>query len=213
VLTLLVEEQQGHLPDRKVIDASIRDAVAEVVNKQVESGLDIINDGKQGRVDYKVYIKDRLTGFEGESTPPIGDGDEEVPELVAILRQFASPFQKRPTCSGPIMWKDWPAVEQDLENLKVATAGAPVQEVFMTSHSPGQIARFQHNRYYPAEEEYLYALAEVMKPQYRAITQAGFLLQLDCPDLALSRHTLFAHLNWRSSGKSLRCTWRCLTTP
>jgi 5-methyltetrahydropteroyltriglutamate--homocysteine methyltransferase len=195
VLSLLIEEQQGQRPDRNTLDTSIRQAVAEVVNKQVESGLDIINDGEQGRVDYTVYIKDRLTGFEGESTPPVGAGDEEFPELAAILRQFASPFQKRPACTGPIMWKDWPAVEKDLENLKVATASTPAQEVFVTSPSPGQIARFLHNHYYPTEEEYLYALAEVVKRQYQAITEAGFLLQLDCPDLALSRHTLFAHLS------------------
>ena len=77
----------------------------------------MINDGEQGRVDYTVYLKDRLTGFDGQSTPPLGTGDEEFPELAAILRQFASPFQHRPACTGPVAWKDWPAVEADIRTF------------------------------------------------------------------------------------------------
>jgi 5-methyltetrahydropteroyltriglutamate--homocysteine methyltransferase len=194
LLGLLVQEQAGRLPDRAALDASVRRAVAEVVNKQVECGLDVINDGEQGRVDYTVFVKDLLTGFEGESTPPIGVGDDEFPELAELLRPFASPFQSRPACIGPIAWKNWATVETDLDNLKTATANVNVEEVFVTFPSPGQIARFLHNRYYPGEEAYLYALADVMKRAYHAIIDAGFLLQLDCPDLALSRHTMFAHL-------------------
>jgi 5-methyltetrahydropteroyltriglutamate--homocysteine methyltransferase len=194
MLHLLLDEQARRLTDRATLDAAIQRAVTEVVQKQAESGLDVINDGEQGRVDYTVYIKDRLTGFEGESTPPIGTGDEEFPELAAILRQFASPFQSRPACTGPVAWKDWPSVEADISNLQVAMANVRAEEFFMTSPSPGQIARFLHNHYYADDESYLYALADVMKLQYDAIVQAGFVLQLDCPDLALSRHTVFAHL-------------------
>jgi 5-methyltetrahydropteroyltriglutamate--homocysteine methyltransferase len=194
LLSLMLEEQAQPGTDRTALDAAIQRAVAEVVHKQAAHGLDVINDGEQGRVDYTVYIKDRLTGFEGESTPPLGTGDEEFPELAAILRQFASPFQRRPACTGPVTWKDWPAVEADIDHLKVAMANVPVEEFFLTSPSPGQIARFLHNRYYADEEAYIYALADVMKAQYQAIVDAGFVLQLDCPDLALSRHTVFAHL-------------------
>jgi 5-methyltetrahydropteroyltriglutamate--homocysteine methyltransferase len=195
LLSLMIEEQARPGTDRTALDAAIQRAVAEVVQKQAEHGLDVINDGEQGRVDYTVYIKDRLTGFEGESAPPLGTGAEEFPELAAILRQFASPFQIRPACTGPVTWKDWPAVEADIGHLQGAIANIPAEAFFMTAPSPGQIARFLQNRYYANEEAYLYALADVMRLQYQAIVDAGFVLQLDCPDLALSRHTVFAHLS------------------
>jgi 5-methyltetrahydropteroyltriglutamate--homocysteine methyltransferase len=195
LLSLMIEEQARPGTERAALDAAVRRAVAEVVRKQAATGLDVINDGEQGRVDYTVYLKDRLTGFDGESAPPLGTGDEEFPELAAILRQFASPFQRRPACTGPVTWKDWPAVEADIHNLKTAMANVPAEEFFMTSPSPGQIARFLRNQYYADDEAYLYALADVMQAQYQAIVDAGFVLQLDCPDLALSRHTIFAHLS------------------
>jgi 5-methyltetrahydropteroyltriglutamate--homocysteine methyltransferase len=195
VIQRLLESQANPGADRTALDASVRRAVTDVVAMQVASGVDVIGDGEQGRVDYTVYLKDRLTGFEGPSAPPLGTGDEEFPELAAILRQFASPFQHRPACTGPVAWKDWPAVEADIAAFKAAVAGAPAEECFMTSPSPGQIGRFLHNRYYRDDEAYLYALADVMRRQYRAIVEAGFVLQLDCPDLALSRHTVFAHLS------------------
>ena len=195
MLGLLVEEQQARLAERAQLDSSVRAAVQDVFNRQVETGLDVVNDGEQGRVDYTVYVKDRLTGYDGESTPLGGmTSDVEFPELAELLKPFASPFQVRPTCTGPIEWMDWPAVEMDIENLRVASAATGAEEVFMTSPSPGQISRFLHNEYYPSDEAYIYALAEVMKRQYNAISEAGFLLQLDCPDLALGRHQLFSHL-------------------
>ena len=196
MLGLLVEEQQRRLEERSQLDDSVRAAVREVFNRQVETGLDVVNDGEQGRVDYTVYVKDRLTGYEGESVPLGGMTDDvEFPELAELLKPFASPFQVRPTCTGPIDWMDWPAVEADIENLRAAAADSNAEEVFMTSPSPGQIARFLHNEYYPTDEAYIYALAGVMKRQYDAIAGAGFLLQLDCPDLALGRHQIFSHLS------------------
>ena len=201
MLGLLVEEQQSRqearLAERAQLDSSVRAAVQDVFNRQVATGLDVVNDGEQGRVDYTVYVKDRLTGYDGESVPLGGmTSDVEFPELAELLKPFASPFQVRPTCTGPIDWLDWPAVEMDIENLRAASAGSGTgaEEVFMTSPSPGQIARFLHNEYYPTDEAYIYALAEVMKRQYNAIVEAGFLLQLDCPDLALGRHQIFSHL-------------------
>jgi 5-methyltetrahydropteroyltriglutamate--homocysteine methyltransferase len=193
LLGLLQEREEGRLRAEASLHDRVRSAVLDVVRKQGETGLSVINDGEQGRADYTIYVKDRLTGFGGESSPWPNADAEEFPEWAEMARQFAPPFQKRPACTGPVEWKDWPAVERDIANLKDATAGR-TEEVFMTSPSPGQIGRFLQNRYYPSDEKYLYTLAGVMKREYQAIVQAGFILQLDCPDLALGRHTQFAHL-------------------
>jgi 5-methyltetrahydropteroyltriglutamate--homocysteine methyltransferase len=194
LLALLQEREEGRLRGEAALHDRTRSAVLDIVRKQAETGLSVINDGEQGRADYTIYVKDRLTGFSGESTPWPNTDAEEFPEWAEMARQFAPPFQKRPACTGPIEWKDWPAVERDIRNLKDATAGRS-EEVFMTSPSPGQIGRFLQNRYYPSDEKYLYTLADVMKREYQAIVQAGFILQIDCPDLALGRHTQFAHLS------------------
>jgi 5-methyltetrahydropteroyltriglutamate--homocysteine methyltransferase len=182
----LLSEKKG-AGDRAALDAAVRDAVADVVQKQIAAGVDVINDGEQGRTDYTVHVVDRLTGFEGQSTPPLGTGEPEFPELAALLSQFASPFQHRPACSGPVAWKDWPAAEADIARAKAALESAGAAEYFMTSPSPGQIARYLKNHHYKTDEEYLYALADVMAREYRAIVEAGLVLQLDCPDLAMSR--------------------------
>jgi 5-methyltetrahydropteroyltriglutamate--homocysteine methyltransferase len=203
LVQLLLEDGQRPSANRAALEAAVRNAVAGVVAKQIECGLDIINDGEQGRTDYTVHVKDRLSGFEGPSSEPRGTGDEEFPELALLLKQFASPFQHRPACSGPIGWKDWPAVEADLARAKSATenatesgtAGDGARQAFMTSPSPGQIARYLKNGHYPDDEAYLTALADTMKREYRAIVDAGFILQLDCPDLAMSRHMLYPHLS------------------
>ena len=194
LLTLLQEREEGRARGEAALHDRTRSAVLDVVKKQTDTGLSVINDGEQGRADYTIYVKDRLTGFSGESSPWPNTDAEEFPEWAEMARQFAPPFQKRPACTGPVEWKDWPAVERDIRNLKDATAGRP-EEVFMTSPSPGQIGRFLQNRYYPSDEKYLYTLADVMKREYQSIVQAGLILQVDCPDLALGRHTQFAHLS------------------
>jgi 5-methyltetrahydropteroyltriglutamate--homocysteine methyltransferase len=191
LVTMLQEREAGAQPAG--FDARVRAAVLEAVKRQAATGLSIVNDGEQGRADYTVYVKDRLTGFDGESTSLPNLDAEEFPEWTEMARQLAPPFQRRPACTGPIEWKDWPAVERDIQNLRDATAGT-AGEVFMTSPSPGQIGRFLQNRHYPSDEAYLYRLAEIMRREYRAIVQAGFLLQIDCPDLALGRSTQFANL-------------------
>jgi 5-methyltetrahydropteroyltriglutamate--homocysteine methyltransferase len=194
LLGLLQEREEGRLGDEAKLHERTRGAVRDAVTRQVETGLSVVNDGEQGRSDYTVYVKDRLTGFSGESAPWPNPDVDEFPEWTEMARQFAPPFQKRPACTGPVAWKDWPAVERDIRNLKDAAGAAGAQEVFMTSPSPGQIGRFLQNRHYKSDEEYLYTLAEVMKREYRAIVEAGLILQVDCPDLALGRHTQFAHL-------------------
>ena len=191
-LLLANEKNPGRRHDELM--AGVREAVADVVWKQVECGLDIINDGEQGRTDYTVHVLGRLSGFEGESAPPMGTGEPEFPELAEILKQFASPFQHRPACSGPVFWKDWPAAEANIRIAKEAVAGAKCVDAFMTSPSPGQIARYLKNRYYKTDEEYIFALADVMRREYKAIVEAGLILQLDCPDLAMLRHMVYPNL-------------------
>jgi 5-methyltetrahydropteroyltriglutamate--homocysteine methyltransferase len=194
LVAMLRDREEGRPPAAPALAARVRAAVLDTVRRQVDTALSVVNDGEQARVDYTVYVKDRLTGFDGESAPLPGIDADEFPEWTEMARQFAPPFQRRPACTGPVTWKDWPAVEQDIRNLADATAGRPVEEVFMTSPSPGQIGRFLQNRYYPDDETYLSTVAEVMRREYRAIVDAGFILQVDCPDLALGRHTQFAHL-------------------
>jgi 5-methyltetrahydropteroyltriglutamate--homocysteine methyltransferase len=191
---MIQAREEGRTGHATAFNERVRTAVLAAVQKQLATGLSIVNDGEQGRADYTIYVKDRLTGFDGESAPLPNRDAEEFPEWAGMARQLAPPFQRRPACTGPITWKDWPAVERDIRNLKEATAGRGAQEVFMTSPSPGQIGRFLPNHHYPSDEAYLYAVADVMKREYAAIVQAGFLLQIDCPDLALGRHTQFAHL-------------------
>ncbi len=195
VVELLLAEQNDPGGRAAELAEAVRAAVAEAVRKQVACGLDIVNDGEQGRTDYTTHVKDRLTGFDGPSSPPLGTGEPDFPELSAMLAYFASPFQHRPACSGPVAWKDFAAVEADIARSRAAATAVGAQEMFMTSPSPGQIARYLKNQHYRSDEAYLYALADVMAREYRAIVDAGFVLQLDCPDLALSRHMVFAHLS------------------
>jgi 5-methyltetrahydropteroyltriglutamate--homocysteine methyltransferase len=191
-LLCLREERRPY--DQAGFAERVRAAVGEVVQRQLAIGLDVINDGEQSRSQYATYVKERLTGFEGErlirARPRLGDAD--FPGYVVTHQSSAS--MPHPACTGPIVWKDWTAVQQDIDNLQAALGARQVEEVFMTSASPGVIAAFLPNEYYPTEEAYLYALAEVMQAEYRAIVQAGFLLQVDCPDLAMTRVTQFAHL-------------------
>jgi len=166
---LRLREGQDDL-DQAAFDASTHQAVAEVVQRQIDTGLDVINDGEQGRAQYATYVKDRLTGFEGERLVRSWARLEDVdfPEFAANRTHSSSTSMPQPTCSGPITWKDWPAVERDLGNLQTAVGEPQTEEVFMTAASPGVIAYFIPNDYYRDEEAYLYALAEVMKDEYKA---------------------------------------------
>ena len=140
VVEELLAEERRPGSRRAELQAAVREAVAGVVRRQVECGLDIINDGEQARTDYTVHVLKRLTGYEGESAPPMGTGEPEFPELAEILKHFASPFQHRPACNGPVGWKDWPAAEADIALAKAALAGAKTDnnaaDIFMTSPSP-----------------------------------------------------------------------------
>ncbi len=194
---LLREREEQASFDVGRLTAGVRDAVAEVVAKQQSAGIDVVNDGEQGRAQYATYVKERLSGFDGErlsrTRPRLDDAD--FPDFAAAQTHLSSRNMPQPACTGPISWKDRLAVERDIETLQRVAANTPVEEVFMTAASPGVIANFLPNEYYPTEEAYLYALADVMKDEYNAIAASGLTLQIDCPDLAMTRVSQFSHLS------------------
>jgi 5-methyltetrahydropteroyltriglutamate--homocysteine methyltransferase len=197
LLSLLAAKEAGTLAGRGEFDAAVRDAVAVTVRNQVEAGVDVINDGEMSKVGYSTYVKDRLTGFEGESNALTGmlADIKEFPDYAArLFSQSPAAMLKMPACNGPIEYRDTHDLEVDLANLKAATARVKAEEVFMSAASPGVISVFLANHYYKTREAYLAALADAMRTEYEAIYRAGFLLQLDCPDLAMNRHIQFADL-------------------
>jgi 5-methyltetrahydropteroyltriglutamate--homocysteine methyltransferase len=192
LIEMLRTADMGEAVEEQAFQQRVREAVAETVKRQRESGLDVINDGEEGKPGYSTYIKDRCTGFEGESRSTMVQGEgKDFPEWAEQRRRTGLPAFSRPACNGPIAWKDFDAVKRDVENLKAAAEASDAEELFMTSASPGVIAIFLTNDYYPSHEAYLDAIANVMRDEYRAIVDAGFILQLDCPDLAMSRHNRY----------------------
>ncbi|PYM18717.1 MAG: hypothetical protein DMD78_26975 [Candidatus Rokuibacteriota bacterium] len=182
----------GTLPEPAAFEARVRHAVAEAVRKQVAAGVDVVNDGEQGKVGYSTYVRHRLSGFDGSSVVAQRADWADFPE--ALARHPRSSVS-RPSCTGPIEWRDRAAVGKDVGNLAAALAGMKPAEAFMTAASPGVIAHFLRNEHYPSREAYLARLTDVMKEEYDAIARAGFVLQVDCPDLAMSRHLAFAELS------------------
>jgi 5-methyltetrahydropteroyltriglutamate--homocysteine methyltransferase len=166
--------------------APLCSVVAETVSAQIRSGLDVINDGEMSKPSYVSYVTERLTGFGGPPAPRRRKNVEDFPEYAA--RRFGDPALARilapPSCNGPVSYRGHELLARDLENLRAAVAEHPAVEAFMTAASPGVIEMFMPNHHYPREEDYLLALAEAMKEEYDAIAGAGFLVQLDCPDLA-----------------------------
>ncbi len=167
---------------------------------------------------YATYIKDRLNGFGGESQPLVYQDLVGFPEFAA--RVFGDPGRSRrrtPGCNGPISVRDTTAPEADVANLKAAIARSERAEAFLSAASPGVVSLFFHNDHYPSEEAYLYAIAEAMRQEYETIAEAGLILQIDCPDLAMGRHIQYAALSSPNSAKrrgstSRRSTMRCRTS-
>jgi len=189
---LISAADAGRPEEPGVFQARVREAVGEVVRQQRAAGIDVISDGEAGKPGYATYIKDRCAGFGGVSRSTMVQGENrDFPEWAAKRAAGGPPRLSQPSCTGPIAWKDFNAVARDIANLKAAAAASGATEVFMTSASPGVIALFLPNDFYPNHEAYLRAIANVMRDEYRAIVDAGFILQLDCPDLAMSRPNRF----------------------
>ena len=193
VVEALFTQDRGEAYDPKKFDATIRRAVADAVHKQVEAGIDIPSDGEMGKISYATYIRHRLTGFEPGQVPRATPQDlDDFPEYRdKIAAVGATPKYQRPICKGPIKVKDLEPLKADISRMKEALAKANVVEGFMTAASPGTIAVFQPNEYYPSHEAYLEALAEAMRTEYETIVNSGLILSVDCPDLAMGRHIRF----------------------
>jgi 5-methyltetrahydropteroyltriglutamate--homocysteine methyltransferase len=183
----------GREPEPAAFEARVRRAVADVVRQQVEAGVDVVNDGEQGKVGYSTYVRHRLTGFGGQAAVPTRADWADFPQAAARSERRSAIL--RPSCNGPIEWKDRGAVQKDVANFREALQGVQPAEAFMTAASPGVIAHFLRNEHYPSREAYLARLVDVMKEEYDAIHRAGFVLQVDCPDLAMSRHLAFPELS------------------
>jgi 5-methyltetrahydropteroyltriglutamate--homocysteine methyltransferase len=177
------------------LDALAAAAVDDVVRRQVQVGIDIVNDGEMGRLGYASYVKDRLGGFKGEDEGGFANTDvADHPEFAAREARW-KPVRHIPACTAPITPGDPAALSREIDRLRTAAAASGAAQAFMTAPSPGVISIFFANRHYPDREAYLHAIGEAMRPDYEAVAAAGVTLQLDCPDLAMGRHATFGRLS------------------
>jgi len=195
VVNFLFVQDRGEPIDSQAFESAVARAVDDAVHKQEAAGIDIASDGEMSKISYATYIRHRLTGFEGDSARPTPKDLEDYPEYRdRLVKAGHSATYKRPVCTGPVKVKDLSPVKQDIARMKAALATSNIAEGFMNSVSPGTIAVFQPNEYYPSHETYLAALADAMREEYEMIANSGLLLQLDCPDLAMGGHTRFKSL-------------------
>jgi 5-methyltetrahydropteroyltriglutamate--homocysteine methyltransferase len=173
-------------------DAVIAGAVADVVKRQVAIGLDVVSDGEMSKISYATYISERLTGFDGDTPREPGQDLVEYPGLLTKLAERgATAKYRRPRCVGEIGIRNPEPLRKDLANMRAAIDASRPADAFLNAASPGVIALFQPNDFYPTQDDYLEALAEGMRVEYEAIVAAGFLVQIDAPDLAMGRHTMY----------------------
>jgi 5-methyltetrahydropteroyltriglutamate--homocysteine methyltransferase len=173
-------------------DAVITGAVADVVKRQVGIGLDVVSDGEMSKISYATYISERLTGFDGDTPREPGQDLVEYPGLLTKLAERgATAKYRRPRCVGEIGIKNLEPLRKDLANMRAAVNASQPADAFLNAASPGVVALFQPNDFYPTQDDYLEALAEGMRVEYEAIVAAGFLVQIDAPDLAMGRHTMY----------------------
>ena len=196
----LLEAREGRAAyDAAEFDRTIRRAVLDIVKRQAEIGVDIVSDGETSKISYATYVHDRLAGFSEEGTPGPPKPHLDVaafPEFRKRMAQFTGAQRfRRVTCVGPIKVQNREALTRDLDNMRAAVDAARPAEGFLNAASPGVVASFLPNSFYPSHEAYIEAIADAMQEEYAAVAAAGFILQLDCPDLAMSRHTGFQDLS------------------
>lgn len=194
LIRAMFAKEEGVPVDGVKLKAQIRAAVAEVVEKQRAAGIDLLDDGEMSKPSYVTYVKDRLSGFGGESVPVPYQDLVEFPAMGQ--RVFGDPGRSRrktPGCNAPVSLIDRTGVQEDIENLTAAAGGGETR--FLTAASPGVISLFFNDSYYKDFERYIFAVAEAMRYEYETITSAGFVVQIDCPDLAMGRHMMYSNLD------------------
>ena len=183
--------------DVAALSDRVATAVQQVVDRQAEAGVSIVNDGEMSKPSYATYVKDRLHGFGGESVQDYFFADlVDYPRSAEMVA--ANPGRRKrtaPACNGPVSVKDHDAITQDMANLNKAVAGSPVSGTFSSAASPGVVSLFFANDFYATDEEYLFAIAEAMRYEYETIAAGGAAVQVDCPDLAMGRHSAYADMD------------------
>jgi 5-methyltetrahydropteroyltriglutamate--homocysteine methyltransferase len=193
LLEELLRRDRGEPVDAVARDARVREAVADSVLRQARAGIAIVNDGEAGKIGYSTYVTERLDGFGGEADPPGPPTDMlEFPDYLARTSGEGDGGPAMPACDGPIAYRDTDAVRADIDALREALDGVAVEDAFLSAASPGVVAFFLADRHYGDHEAYLFAIADAMKVEYDEIHRGGLVLQLDCPDLALTRHRIGA---------------------
>lgn len=193
---MLLDRDAGKPVDAAEFEAVVKAAVGDVVRKQIEVGIDVVNDGEMSKIGYATYIKDRASGFSGTSPRRVPADLELYPRyLKGAAERRESPAIQRPNCNAEVKLTDNAPLERDIANFAATLDGAGATEGFMSAASPGVICAFLPNEYYATEDDYLEALAAVMQQEYEAIHAAGFVIQLDCPDLAMARHMQYKALS------------------
>lgn len=196
VVDLIFARENKQPFDPSQFDTIMTSACAETVKRQSEAGIDIVSDGETSKISYATYVKDRYTGFDGDSPR---NAPADLKQFPGFLKRLAddggTPTYARPMCVGEVKSKGQDELLKDIANLKAGMNACDVDEGFMNAASPGVISLFLQNDFYPDRTAYLAALSDAMRDEYKTIVDSGLFLQLDCPDLALSRHMLFTDLS------------------
>ena len=196
LIRVMYAKEEGVPVEPEALAARIKAAVAEIVRKQAAAGVDLVNDGEMSKPSYATYVKDRLAGFGGTGNTFVYQDVHEFPNLERKV--FGDPGRSRrktPACNGPISVRDRAAAQVDVDNLKAVMTEVQVSGGFMSAASPGVVSLFFRNDYYKDFETYIYAIAEAMRDEYETVAKAGFVLQIDCPDLGMGRHIQYADLD------------------
>lgn len=197
LVDLLVKKDKEEPYDHAAMDRLVRQAVADVVARQVSIGIDVVSDGETSKIGYATYIKERLTGFGGENFAPKPQRDlADFPDFRSRMIQFTGPqVFRRLCCIGEVTRHDHTSAQQDITNFQAAISASKPVDAFMPAASPGVVSSFQPNRHYPTHAAYIEAVAAAMREEYEAIANAGIVVQIDSPDLAMARHTGFQDLS------------------
>ena len=208
VVDMLFVLERGEARAAALVEDTLQRGVNDAVRRQEDAGLDVVSDGEMSKISYATYVRHRLTGFDGDSARPTPQDLDDFPRFRdRLVSEGHSPTYRRPVCVGPIGLKDCTPVLNDIARLQRAlveskAAGSTAVAAFMTAVSPGTVGVFHPNQYYRSHEDYMQAIGAAMRTEYEEIVRAGFILQIDCPDLAMGRHSRFKHVD---DAEFLRC--------